>query len=598
MSAIDREALCLRWIADNLTFFAPPGILAEESKCKALLELVVLMVFRLREGWNTEPNSTAIVDCIDGHASSGFLRDKPVRTANQLVLRAGVCALMALADRRGPLQERAIQRAIDSGLIQQTERLPHHVMIERTVLDWGGFSHTLPSLSELTRTSLLVRNPDALFQTVRSAYELTHDILFGYTFGERTDSELADPERQRLRRVLTDDMVRFQREGHWDLVGELLMCWDTMKFEHDEIYHAGWRAFESMQHEDGSVPAMRRPEDPPPEQQSPKERFNERYHTTLVMAFALTTRRRREQGTVVRSHLAPNHGNGSVAERDGEWLMGLVNRADPGRAPTVLVSALVGLSLLESTDPSLSNAIREVATRIKDTVLLPTQLSGVPATLTLCAHGLLRDRDIHVPVLSGFVDAIAAVVEQIDADPATARAWCEKRVALTQLELSDPPTLPTRDEVWLAIDSGGDISTVWQLAVGCTGYGTSPPPALSDADRVGLRRLEALGVDALRRHDLITGCALLRGAHLLQPLHDERLRSVTAFLHAQQCLDGGYGRFDPAVLEVQTSENPQLDMEIDVRLPVSLAVWWALAELNTDLRLLVRKPVGRVAVRR
>jgi hypothetical protein len=142
-----------------------------------------------------------------------------------------------------------------------------------------------------------------------------------------------------------------------------------------------------------------------------------------------------------------------------------------------------------------------------------------------------------------------------------------------------------------------DLSTVWQLAGACTGYGTSTGPQLSDADRVCVRRLEALGVDALRRRDLITGCALLRSAHTLHPLPDDRLRSVTTFLHAQQCPDGGYGRIAPAVVAAQTSGDvSQMDMEVDVRLPISLSVWWALAELNTEFRLLAWNGRRRLTV--
>jgi hypothetical protein len=586
----DRAAL--RWIAQHLDYFAPPRVLDDDSQCKPLLELIVLMIYRLREQSPLDASSAEIVDRLAGLAESPALRDKPILNRHQLVLRAGVCAILAVTDRRDRAQELAIQRIIDTGLIEQAERLPHHIMIERTVFDWGGFRHGLPSLAQLTPMTMLVRQPDALYQTTSSAYELTHDIMFGYMLGERDAGELA-PERDRVHRLLTDALVRFQREGHWDLVGELLMCWDTLDLPRDPVYEAGWSAFTAMQDVDGSIPAVSRPGSPEPEDSdesdestSLRTRFDERYHTTLVMVFAATARSRRERGVIPPAA----HALGSAADPstmvDAAWLDHLVDRGDTLRTSTVLVSSLIGLTLIAAVDPAASGYVDKAVTRISQDLLAPTQLAGVPATLTLTAFGILRDRGVDVPAITGFVDAIRAVVTGTPPNAATALTWCEKLVVLSQLGHADPPVLPKSDDVWRSIDRrvGGDLTDTWQLAGACTGYGTSPRRALSDGDEFGVRRLEALGVDALRRRDLIAGCALLRAAHALRPLHHERLRAVTTFLEAQQSPHGGYGLIDPVVLR-SPAQATNIDVDIDVRLPISLAVWWALAELNTDFRL-------------
>ena len=75
---------------------------------------------------------------------------------------------------------------------------------------------------------MLFRAPDALYQTERSSYELTHDIMFGYSFGERLASELTVLHRHRLGRPSDRLSLRFLFEGHWDLVGELLISWNFL----------------------------------------------------------------------------------------------------------------------------------------------------------------------------------------------------------------------------------------------------------------------------------------------------------------------------------------------------------------------------------
>lgn len=586
----DRAAL--RWIAQHLDDFAPPGVLDDDSRCKPLLELVVLMIYRLREQSPLDAGSAEIVDRLVGLAESTALRDKPILNRHQLVLRAGVCAILALLDRRDRAQELALQRTIDTGLIQQAERLPHHIMIERTVFDWGGFRHGLPSLAQLTPMTMLVRQPDALYLTRSSAYELTHDIMFGYMLGERDTGELA-PERDRVHRLLTDALVRFQREEHWDLVGELLMCWDTLELPCDRVYEAGWRAFTAMQDVDGSIPAVSRPGSPEPpdsdesdESTPPRTRFDERYHTTLVMVFAATVKRRRARAVIPRSVHTLGSATDPPTMVDANWLDRLADSGNTLRASTVLVGSLVGVRLIAAVDPAASGYVDKAMTRISQDLLTPSQLAGVPATLTLTAFGILREHGVDVPAITGFASAIRAVVTGSPPDAATALTWCEKLVVLSQLGLADPPVLPDSDDVWRSIDrtARGDLTQTWHLAGACTGYGTSPHRTLSDGDEFGVRRLEALGVDALRRRDLIAGCALLRAAHALRPLHPDRLRAVTTFLEAQQSPHGGYGLIDPALLRSR-SQATKIDVDVDVRLPISLAVWWTLAELNTDFRL-------------
>ncbi|MGO4258233.1 DUF6895 family protein [Marmoricola sp. RAF53] len=585
-TSLEHDRAALRWLAEHLDEFAPPGVLDDDALGKPLLELLALMIHRLRDGLPLDACSTEIVERLVAVAESSALREGPINNRNQLVLKAGMCALLRLAGRPDQAHEAAVQRAIDTGLIDQAERLPHHYMIERTVLDWGGFRHALPDLGELTAQSLLFRRPDALFMTRTTAYELTHDIMFGYTLGERDANELA-AEYDGLRQVLSDALVRFGRERHWDLVGELLMCWDILVLPRDGIYEAGWRAFTGAQHADGSVIAVEVPAGSAADAlEEGRKRFDARYHTTLVLAFASTARQRRDDD-VFPPPAAPVGDQDEIAT-DTAWLGRLVGAVGPGREPRVLLSALIGHTLLGARGPDLPAPLDHLVDRISASVRTPDQLAEVPATQTLTAFGILRDRGVAVPAISGFVEAIRQVVTATPSGDAADLSWLEKHVVLARLGLADPPPLPTLDQVWASVAAGDDLTVTAELAGGCTAYGTAAPADLTEADALGARRLEALGVDTLRRRDLITGCALVRAAHAIRPLDDARVRAVTTFLRAQQAVDGGYGFVTPDGAD-------GIDVDADVRLPLALTVWWTLAELETGYRMFGWAPVGAEA---
>ena len=250
------------------------------------------------------------------------------------------------------------------------------------------------------------------------------------------------------------------------------------------------------------------------------------------------------------------------------------------RRASVSLSALVGVILLEARDPAVRSITKSVAERVDEYLTDSRQLSQLPATLALVGFGLLRDRGIQIPALTAFVDLLCSLAGPLPPDEATAMAWCEKRVVLAQLGLISQPTLPELSTLWVVLDqaSEGELTQVWQHAGACTGYGCLPPLNLSRTDRIGVRRLEALAVDAFRRRDLITGCALARAVNALTPLDAERLDSFTSYLHSHQHPAGGYGY-------VEEAPERAIDPELDVRLPTSLAVCWTLAEITTNFRL-------------
>lgn len=594
----------LDWLAAHVDAFAPPGE-RFMSRNKPLLELLLLVVYVLRNQDGDEPldSLSRLTSRLHAVAQTPSLRDRPVRDSNDLLLRAGLCAVLAYSGQRDPTLDSAVQRAVKADTLGQSERLPYHVMEEMTVLDWGGFEHGLPPITSLMAQSILARPLDALYFTERTAYELTHNVMFGLAMGERSVKEFESLDRNGLLQTLTDMLTRFEREGHWDLVGELLLCWDCLDLIHDYTYVGGWRRFLNHQDADGSVPGIRPPGAPErldtgaSNPADVENRFRDRYHTTLVLVLAATARTRRgrrTESTMTRAlqPLRPTCLKRSPVQCDATWLVSLLDRDDRDRAAIIATSVLVGLTLTAALDATLKPMLERAAGQIRDTLACQTSLASVPAALTLTTFGILRGHGLDAPALTEFVEAIRRVLGGSSPSPSVRSAWFEGQVILAQLKLAPRPSPPARYALWSRLDSAiddprsADIAAIAQVAASCTGFGTVPPEQLTSRDRAGARCLEAFAVGALRRSDLRIGCALVRGAHSIQPLHSDRARSLAAYIAAHQREAGGYGASDEAVADPEACASlPELDLEVDVRLPVSLSVLWALAEVGTDFRL-------------
>ena len=145
-----------------------------------------------------------------------------------------------------------IQRALDVGLANQAERLPYQKMELLLSLERGEFSVDWPTWEDLGRSSILAQTPDALYLDEETIYALTHDIMFLNGFGTKRRVLPSWSDGISLRQTLSRLIVRVSQERHWDLLGELLLCWDCLGFDQTTIIQRGWTAFLAMQQDDGS----------------------------------------------------------------------------------------------------------------------------------------------------------------------------------------------------------------------------------------------------------------------------------------------------------------------------------------------------------
>jgi hypothetical protein len=165
------------------------------------------------------------------HQQMRALTDRIMHSPAEFVLFADLYAALKRLGHDDPQQRELIQRVIDAGFLDQIERVPHRMMDVRLTLEWGDFRHSWESLEELSRGSILAREPRGLHLDESSLYSLTHVIMFLYGFGTRmgATSPLSDEQHARFADTLAMLLVISAQEHHWDLLGELLLCWDCLQ---------------------------------------------------------------------------------------------------------------------------------------------------------------------------------------------------------------------------------------------------------------------------------------------------------------------------------------------------------------------------------
>jgi hypothetical protein len=118
-------------------------------------------------------------------------------------------------------------------------------------------------------------------------YAITHVILFACRFGVLRSALPAWLSSREVSILLSDLIIVSAQERNWDLLGELLLSWDSLGFPDTGIAAAGWESFLDAQRPDGAFPASSR--------MSGREitvgaeevlTFEDLYHTTLVGVLA------------------------------------------------------------------------------------------------------------------------------------------------------------------------------------------------------------------------------------------------------------------------------------------------------------------------
>ncbi len=312
-------SLAIDWVSNHLDRFPPfdDDDTYCPSRAKPFFELALMLaVYVAVTGDKASPTVQNAAQLFQAASKRADFTDWILRFPADIVNYAELCAAVDELDGdAGELRHR-LQAAVDAGALSQVERLPHRLLELRAALDWAGVVHSLPPTSDICAQTILGEALSAPLLADASIYAITHVIIFGSRFGLMQD---ALPEWLRsapVRSLLCDLLVVTSQAQHWDLLGELLLCWDCIGFEHDLVTSAGWATFLDAFRPDGAVSPGRtkgvnrkaKPEGVLTEQADEASDFGHMYHTTLVAVLAGTVLLNRSRLHVSTALISPKNG--------------------------------------------------------------------------------------------------------------------------------------------------------------------------------------------------------------------------------------------------------------------------------------------------
>ncbi len=166
------------------------------------------------------------------------------------------------------------------------ERAPYQQLELWYVLELAGFRHDLPSVADIVRSGSLLETPNYLYVTPHDAYVITHTIFYLTDFADRKPVHLSATDVDHVSAVVEQLLPIFVRQAHWDLVGELLICFSSLSDRPSWMYDLAWAALRDGASEDGSVRLAGTRVHSRPVDGDPGSEFRARYHPTLVASMA------------------------------------------------------------------------------------------------------------------------------------------------------------------------------------------------------------------------------------------------------------------------------------------------------------------------
>lgn len=288
-------ASALDWLGVEMWRFDPftaQGAL-DFRKGKQLLELATVLACYVRlTGDAGHPVVARGTAELAAWQSRPAFRDWITRRPAALSLFLDVYAFLRLLGHDDIEVRALLERVLAARFADHAERVPHRRMDVRLSLEWGRLPVDGPGMGELAADSLIARVPSPLLLDEFETYTLTHLIMFYYRHGTTVDAQPIVSELDDLRWLLSALLVMACQDCHWDLLAELLLCWDCVGFELGGVQRAAWDAFLDCQHDDGAFPgpdSFRSAGDTGPDAD-----FAANYHTTVVGALACSLRVSRE----------------------------------------------------------------------------------------------------------------------------------------------------------------------------------------------------------------------------------------------------------------------------------------------------------------
>ena len=292
-------SLAIDWVFNHLDRFSPfdDDDMYSPSRTKPFIELAIMFaVYVAVTGDAASPAVRSAAQLFQTASKRADYTDWTLRLSEEIVNYAELCA--AVDELGGDAEElrHRLQVAVDVGALSQIERLPHRLLELRAALDWAGVGHSLSPTEDICSQTILGKPLMSSLLPNSSIYAITHVILFGSRFGLKQDDLPEWLRSDSVRNLLCDLLVVTSQARNWDLLGELLLCWDCIGFEHNLVITAGWTSFLEAFRADGAVlPSPANGVDGKADLDTMQTEhaeamtdFDRVYHTTLVAVLAGT----------------------------------------------------------------------------------------------------------------------------------------------------------------------------------------------------------------------------------------------------------------------------------------------------------------------
>jgi hypothetical protein len=429
----------------NRRWFDPADVPLAGQAHKPVVELAFLLR-ALRDSGSVYAGLAELTAVVEDVAGRPERRYRPAPTRGQLVADAFLFAAAHREPSADPAEHRRLQRLVDIRLLDSLERPAHRAMEDRLAMEWADLRHSLPSWHALARGSILGRGPNPVFIDESAAYQLTHAVIYLTAFGSR-EPPVAVNAPERHRQLVSALLVRFVAERHWDLVAELLLWWSSLALGPSPVCEGAWLELLAQVEAGGSIAQPPRGGGAPEPASLPSASFLERYHPTLMTAFAADSWRRegpsrapetRSRGCAPRARRSLAR---EMADVQAAWLTELLEGAgDPDAA--LSCGVLVGLWICGAVSPRARRRLPEASALAAEAARESRDWTRVPAGLSIVAYGLTSQLDDPPDGLATFVAAAASVVGPTPSDDL---ALCEKRVLLSRLGATTEPLRAPRE---------------------------------------------------------------------------------------------------------------------------------------------------------
>ncbi|QLE54419.1 hypothetical protein [Nostoc sp. TCL26-01] len=608
------------WVVNNLDKFDPfkKGASFDINYGQKVCELAIMISGYIQLTGNEHNEYVPqIINILKTVQTNSEVKARLFRSPEEITLFCTLYGALRLLGHDNLQQRDLIQKVIDFGFIQHVERLPHRMMDILASVELGGFKHSLPSMETFYQSSILSSVPSALYLTEESIYALTHVILFLYKFGIEQGTKIPAKDIKDLQFTLSMLMIIACQDHHWDLLGELLWCWECIGLADNFIYQQSWQAFLQVQREDGAIPGpdkssvaakllQNQEENNLDEQEYQEAYFGHHYHTTLVGIMAGSVRQHRIANALpsLKSDNYPSTVNRDLPATDESannilaainqsnlWLedfLEVVQKND--HTPTsvfhrILLGSWISNSVLENTDARFNNIAQQVQ---KVLLMREEQLSDSSAStssaLKLNTAALLASENLVVPSLQNFWQK---TVETLNSFPAANAVvdlpLCEKRLLLHALGFHSAPqqvdytTVINFAKSLPLTAATADIEGLLLRINSLTTYGTQQI-TLNPGDTWLEELLSGFAMSYLRQYDLVMGCKVLRSMSYLGMNCVTGFQDCIKFLILHQHPEGIFGFFGVEETRLNQTISQEFVADRDLYLPTTISCLWTLAE--------------------